>query len=114
MKIKPPVKPHRITDFLKPYVLKMHFTNKYVDAQVVHFPTATVACSACSQEKQLRPTMEKTGDVAAAASIGRILAERLLQKNIPAVCISLKGEQRYHGKVKAIVDSLRDGGVKLL
>ena len=92
----------------------MHFTNKFVNAQVVHTPTATVACSASSQEKLLRPSMESTRDVAAAAKIGKILGERLLLKGIPAISVFLKREQKYHGKVKAIIDSMRDAGVKLL
>lgn len=114
MVIPPPVRPKRITEFLKPYVLKMHFTNKFVHAQVVHSPTATVAVSASSQEKALRPTMTITRDVAAAAKIGKILGERLLMNDIPAVSVFLKREQKYHGKIKAIVDSLREAGVKLL
>ncbi|XP_027335083.1 uncharacterized protein LOC113849391 [Abrus precatorius] len=114
MVIPPPVRPSRITSFLKPYVLKMHFTNKYVSAQVIHTPTATVASSASSQEKALRSSLETRRDVAAAAKIGKILAERLLFKDIPAVTLHLKREQKYHGKVKAVVDSLREAGVKLL
>ncbi|KAK2458985.1 50S ribosomal protein L18 [Trifolium repens] len=114
MVIPPPVRPPRITNFLKPYVLKMHFTNKYVTAQVIHTPTATVASSASSQEKALRSSLETTRDVAAAAKIGKLLAERLSLKDIPAVSVHLKREQRYHGKVKAVIDSLRENGVKLL
>ncbi|KAB1210430.1 50S ribosomal protein L18 [Morella rubra] len=114
MVIPPLVRTPRITDYLKPYVLKMHFTNKYVSAQVVHAPTATVACAASSQEKALRSCMESTRDVAAAGKIGKILGERLLYKDIPAVAVHLKKEQRYHGKVKAFIDTLRDAGVKLL
>ena len=49
MVIPPPVRPARIIDYLKPYVLRMNFSNKYVGAQVVHAPTATVAASASSQ-----------------------------------------------------------------
>ncbi|XP_058772067.1 uncharacterized protein LOC131645886 [Vicia villosa] len=114
MVIPPPVRPPRIINFLKPYVLKMHFTNKYVTAQVIHTPTATVASSASSQEKALRSTLETTRDVAAAAKIGKLLAERLSLKDIPAVAVHFKREQRYHGKVKAVIDSLREAGVKLL
>ncbi|XP_058772084.1 uncharacterized protein LOC131645909 [Vicia villosa] len=114
MVIPPPIRPPRIINFLKPYVLKMHFTNKYVTAQVIHTPTATVASSASSQEKALRSTLETTRDVAAAAKIGKLLAERLSLKDIPAVAVHFKREQRYHGKVKAVIDSLREAGVKLL
>ena len=114
MVIPPPIKPDRVTKFLKPYVLKMHFTNKFVSAQVIHAPTATVASAASSQEKTLRPNIGSTRDVAAAAKIGKILGERLLQKEIPAVSVFFKREQRYHGKVKAVIDSLREVGVKLV
>ncbi|KAG6701363.1 hypothetical protein I3842_08G162200 [Carya illinoinensis] len=114
MVIPPPVRPPRIINYLKPYVLKMHFTNKYVSAQVMHVPTATVASAASSQEKTLRSSMDSTRDVAAAGKIGKILGERLLLNDIPAVAIHLKREQRYHGKVKAVIDSLREVGVKLL
>ncbi|EXC04305.1 50S ribosomal protein L18 [Morus notabilis] len=92
----------------------MHFTNKFVNVQVIHTPTATVTASASSQEKVLRECMETTRDVAAAAKIGKILAECLLINNIPAVTVHLKREQRYHGKVKAVIDSVREGGVKLI
>ncbi|KAF5740033.1 50S ribosomal protein L18 chloroplastic [Tripterygium wilfordii] len=114
MVIPPPVRLPAITKFLKPYVLRMHFTNNFVNAQVIHSPTATVASSASSQEKALRASMENTRDVAAAAKIGKILGERLLLKGIPAVTIFYKREQKYHGKVKAVIDSLREVGVKLL
>ena len=114
MVIPPPIKPPRIMKFLKPYVLKMHFTNKFVNAQVIHSPTATVASAASSQEKTLRSTMESTRDVAAAAMIGKILGERLLLQDIPAVTVFLKRDQKYHGKVKAVIDSLREVGIKLL
>ncbi|KAH9772484.1 hypothetical protein KPL71_013043 [Citrus sinensis] len=114
MVVPPPHRPLKLTNLLKPYVLKMHLTNKYVSAQVVHSPTATVASSASSQEKALRSTIGCTRDVAAASKIGKLLGERLLLMDIPAVSVFLKREQRYHGKVKAIIDSLREAGVKLL
>uniref|UniRef100_A0A3N7GDK6 Uncharacterized protein n=3 Tax=Populus trichocarpa TaxID=3694 RepID=A0A3N7GDK6_POPTR len=63
MVIPPPVRLPRVTQFLKPYVLKMHFANNYVSAQVFHSPSATVASSASSQEKGLRSTMENARDV---------------------------------------------------
>ncbi|CAH1450808.1 unnamed protein product [Lactuca virosa] len=118
MVIPPPVKAQRITNYLKPYLLKMHFSNKYVSAQVIHTPTATVASAASSQEKALREAWNKgqqsTRDVAAAAKIGKLLGERLLLKDIPAVSVVYKKQQRYHGKVRAVIDSLREAGVKLL
>uniref|UniRef100_A0A0D6QZ26 Uncharacterized protein n=1 Tax=Araucaria cunninghamii TaxID=56994 RepID=A0A0D6QZ26_ARACU len=114
MVIPPPPPPTRIIKYLKPYVLKMHFTNKFITAQVIHEPTATVACAACSQEKVLRSTMESTRDVSASNKIGKILGQRLLFKEIPAITISLKREQKYHGKVKALIEGVRESGIKFI
>ena len=114
MVVPPPDRAARIVGFLKPYLLRLHFSNKYVTAQVIHTPTATVACSASSQEKLLRPNLESTRDVSAAAKIGKLLGERLLLKGIPAVSVHMKREQKYHGKVTAVIDSVGEAGVKLL
>ncbi|XP_059282894.1 uncharacterized protein LOC132618161 [Lycium barbarum] len=118
MVIPPAVRPDRVTKYLKPYVLRMHFTNNYVNAQVVHTPTATVAASASTQEKGLRLAMveakENTRDVAAAAKIGKLLGERLQAKGVPAISVFFKREQRYHGKVKAVIDSVREAGIELV
>ncbi|KAG5549110.1 hypothetical protein RHGRI_014473 [Rhododendron griersonianum] len=83
-------------------------------AQVIHSPTATVASAASSQEKSLRSSMDSTRDVSAAEKIGKILGERLLFADIPAVSVLLKRDQKYHGKVKAVVDSLTKAGIKLV
>lgn len=47
--------------------------------------------------------MGVTRDVAAASKIGKLLGERLLMKDITSVAIHMKKEQRYHGKVKAVI-----------
>ncbi|GMP40148.1 hypothetical protein CsSME_00010708 [Camellia sinensis var. sinensis] len=87
MFISPPVKPEGITKFLKPYICTLQ----------------------TSQVWNLQGT-----DVTAAAKIGKILGERLLLKDIPAVAVFLKRDQKYHGKVKAVINSLREAGIKLV
>jgi ribosomal protein L18 len=104
----------RMTKYLKPYELKLHFSNKYVSSTVVHKPTCHTVAAATSQEKDLREQLPATGDVAAAARIAEILASRLKVKDIPAVTFGLKKGERYHGKIKAFVDSLRENGIQLI
>ncbi|KAL3700985.1 hypothetical protein R1sor_019007 [Riccia sorocarpa] len=74
----------------------MFFSNKYVSAQVVHAPTSTTVSAASTQEKLLRKEYPNTADIAAAAKIGQILAERLRLKDIPAVAFELGRGERYH------------------
>eukprot|EP00250_Pteridium_aquilinum_P035147 c8706_g1_i1 orf=247-606(+) len=102
---------NRTSNYLKLYVLKVFFSNKYITAQVYHTPTSTVAAGACSQEKELREKMETHSDCAAAAKIGEILASRLKAREIPAIHFYYTKEQRYHGKLKALIDGIRDNGI---
>lgn len=104
----------RMTKYLKPYELKLHFSNKYVRSMVVHKPTSHTVVAATSQEKELREELPVTGDVAAAAHIAGILAARMKIKDIPAVTYELKKGEKYHGKIKAFVDSLRENGIQLI
>ncbi|XP_047325263.1 50S ribosomal protein L18-like [Impatiens glandulifera] len=105
----------KMIQFLKPYVLKMHLTERFVNAQVIHLPSGTVASAASSEEKILRGNMGSTQDFAAAAKIGKILGERLLLKNILSVSVSsLRNDQKYQGKVKALIDSLKEAGILLV
>ncbi|CAN4120067.1 unnamed protein product [Withania somnifera] len=98
MVIPPPVRPDRMAKYLKPYVLRMHFTNKYVNAQVVHTPTATVAASASTQEKGLRLSMVSSWESGCR----------------PAISVFFEREQRCHGKVKAVIDSVGEAGIELV
>ncbi|XBI24385.1 hypothetical protein VPH35_049499 [Triticum aestivum] len=102
MVIPPPDRAARIVSFLKSYLLSMQSRTK------------TVTCSASSQEKLLRPNLESTHDVSAAAKIGKLLGVCLLLKGIHAVSIHMKREQKYHGKVNAVIDSVKEAGVKQL
>ncbi|KAI5064013.1 hypothetical protein GOP47_0020683 [Adiantum capillus-veneris] len=74
----------------------------------------TVAAAACSQEKDLMEKMESHSDCAAAAKIGQVLANRLKEKEIPAIHFSYTKDQRYHGKLKALVDGIREHGVSFV
>lgn len=105
---------NRTSNYLKLYVLKVFFSNKYITAQVYHTPTRTVAAGACSQEKELRQSMETHSDCAAATKIGEVLASRLKAKEIPAIHFYYTQEQRYHGKLKALLDSIREHGISFV
>eukprot|EP00252_Welwitschia_mirabilis_P000211 TRINITY_DN10196_c0_g1_i1.p1 TRINITY_DN10196_c0_g1~~TRINITY_DN10196_c0_g1_i1.p1 ORF type:complete len:107 (+),score=3.72 TRINITY_DN10196_c0_g1_i1:314-634(+) len=104
----------RVVDFVKPYVLKMHFSNRNITAQVVRALDGTVACAVCTRDRNIRDTLTSKSDVAAAAEVGKILGQRLLFQQIPAVSVDRKRGQRYHGKLKALIDAVGDKGVNLI
>lgn len=54
---------------------------------------------------------QSTGDTAAAAAVGKLLAERATSKGVKAVVFD-RGGFRYHGRVKALADAARQGGLE--
>jgi large subunit ribosomal protein L18 len=67
--------------------------------------------SASSLEKQMRESMKNGANIAAAKSVGKLLAERAAAKGVKDVVFD-RGGYLYHGRVKALADAAREGGLK--
>lgn len=66
-------------------------------------------CTASTLDKDLRE--KNGGNVDAAAEVGKRIAERAKEKGIQAVAFDRSGF-RYHGRVKALADAAREGGLE--
>jgi large subunit ribosomal protein L18 len=62
-------------------------------------------------EKAVKAELEKTDDVAAAAYVGKVIAERALEKGIKTVVFD-RGGFIYQGKVQALADAAREAGLE--
>jgi len=88
--------------------LAIYRSLNHIYAQVIDDLTGQTLVSAATTEKDLR---EKTGgNVDAARSIGRTIAERALAKGIEEVVFD-RGGYLYHGRVKALTDAAREAGL---
>jgi len=88
-------------------------SNNHMYAQVVD-DTANrvlVAVSTTSKDFKAQEPGVKTGNVDAAAKVGKLVAAKLLAKGIKEVCFDRAG-YKYHGRVKALADGCRQGGIK--
>ncbi len=94
------------------YRLCIHRTPRHIYAQVIAPDGGTVVCSASTVDKQLRETLKGTGNTAAAAAVGKRLAEKAREKGIEQVAFDRSGF-RYHGRVKALADSAREAGLRI-
>ena len=86
-------------------------SNKHIYAQLIDDRKGETLASASSMEKDLRTSLKTGADVAAAQSVGKKLAERATAKGISEVVFD-RGAYRYHGRVKALADAAREGGLK--
>ena len=99
---------------LKAIRLTVNRSNSHIYAQVIG-PDATVLASASTLEAEVRQQLAgesgKGGNAAAAALVGKRVAEKALQAGIAEVAFDRSGF-RYHGRVKAVAEAAREAGLK--
>ncbi|MGC2520802.1 MAG: 50S ribosomal protein L18 [Burkholderiales bacterium] len=91
--------------------LAVHRTNTHIYAQVYSADGAKVLASASTAEKEVRAKVASGGNKAAAAAVGKRIAEKAKGLGIQAVAFDRSG-YRYHGRVKALADAAREAGLK--
>ena len=91
--------------------LSVHRTNLHIYAQVIQPEGAKVLASASTLEKEVRVAVKNGGNKAAAAVVGKRIAEKAKGLGIAEVAFDRSGF-RYHGRVKALADAAREAGLK--
>lgn len=85
-------------------------TNKHIYAQIINDQLGTTIVSASTAEKSVLGDGSHGGNKAAAELIGKLIAERAISKGIKDVVFD-RGQYRYHGRIAALADSARSGGL---
>ncbi|MDA0811168.1 MAG: 50S ribosomal protein L18 [Verrucomicrobia bacterium] len=88
--------------------LAVHFSNQHIYAQVIDDEASRTIASASTLDKSIE---SKGSNVAAASRIGQVIAERAKGQSIETVVFD-RGGFLYEGKVKALADAAREGGLK--
>ena len=91
--------------------LSVFRSHAYIYAQIIDDDKGETLVAASSLEKALRTSLEGTGDKAAAAAVGKPVAERAKDKGVNEVVFD-RGGYIYHGRVKALADAAREAGLK--
>ena len=91
--------------------LVVHRTPRHTYAQVIAPNGSEVIAAASTVEKAIREQIGSTSNKAAAVAIGKLIAERAIEKGITNVAFDRSGFQ-YHGRVAALADSAREAGLK--
>ena len=91
--------------------LAVHFSGKNIYAQVIDDVSGKTLASAMTTEKALAGDKSTRANVATAAKIGQLVAERSKKANVTKVVFDRGGFQ-YHGKVKALADAAREAGLE--
>jgi large subunit ribosomal protein L18 len=84
-------------------------TPRHIYAQIIAPNGAQILAAASTVEKDLRGSA--TGNVDAAAAVGKLIAERAKAAGVEKVAFDRSGF-RYHGRVKALADAARENGLE--
>ena len=86
-------------------------SNNHMYAQIIDDSVGNTLVSASTLQKEVKAELEKTNDVDAAAYLGKVIAERALEKGIKEVVFD-RGGFIYQGKVKALAEAAREAGLE--
>lgn len=91
--------------------LSVHRTNKQIYVQVIDDEKGVTLAAASSLEADVKAQVKSGANVAAAAAIGKLIAERAVKAGVTTVVFD-RGAYLYHGRVKALADAAREGGLQ--
>mgnify|MGYP005925905243 FL=1 len=86
-------------------------SNNHMYAQIIDDTVGNTLVSASTLQKDVKANLEKTNNVDAAAYLGKVIAEKALEKGIKEVVFD-RGGFIYHGKVQALADAAREAGLE--
>jgi large subunit ribosomal protein L18 len=90
--------------------LSVFRSSKHIYAQVIDDAKGTTVAAASTIEKDLKGQIKTGADKAAAASVGKLLAERAIKAGVKTVVFD-RGGYMFHGRIKALADAAREGGL---
>ncbi len=91
--------------------LSIHRSSQHIYAQVIDDQDGKTVAAASTLEKDVKASLKTGADKAAAAAVGKLIAERALKAGVKQVVFD-RGGYLYHGRVKALGDAAREGGLQ--
>ena len=86
-------------------------SNNHMYAQIIDDTVGNTLVSASTLQKEVKAELEKTNNVDAAAYLGKVIAQRALEKGIKEVVFD-RGGFIYQGKIQALADAAREAGLE--
>jgi large subunit ribosomal protein L18 len=90
--------------------LSVFRSGRHIYAQVIDDAQGRTLAAASSLEKAMREDLRTGADKDAAVAVGKMVAERALAAGVTKVVFD-RGPYLYHGRVKALADAAREGGL---
>ena len=90
--------------------LSVHRSSKHIYAQIIDDAKGHTLAAASTLDKDLKGSLKTGADQAAAAAVGKLVAERAAKAGVTTVVFD-RGAFIYHGRVKALAEAAREAGL---
>lgn len=97
--------------YMRPFLLNVFFSKRFVHAKVMHRGTSKVVSVATTNSKDLRNTLPSLTDNNACRVIGTLIAERSKDADVYAVAYEAKKNERIEGRLAIILDTIQANGI---
>lgn len=91
--------------------LSVHRSSKNIYAQVIDDVQGVTLAAASTLDASLKSSLKTGADKSAAEAVGKLVAERAVAAGVKEVVFD-RGRFIYHGRVKALADAAREGGLE--
>ncbi|KAJ0975402.1 hypothetical protein J5N97_017367 [Dioscorea zingiberensis] len=97
--------------YMRPFLLNVFFSKRFVHAKVMHRGTSKVISVASTNSKELRNTLPSLIDNDACRTIGELIAERSKEADVFAMAYEPKKNERVEGKLGIVIDTIKANGI---
>ncbi|XP_039041073.1 50S ribosomal protein L18-like [Hibiscus syriacus] len=97
--------------YMRPFLLNVFFSKKFIHAKVMHRGTSKVISVATTNAKDLRNDLPSLTDHNACRVIGKLIAERSKEADVYAMSYEPRKGERIEGKLGIVLDTIRENGI---
>lgn len=97
--------------YMRPFLLNVYFSKRFVHAKVMHRGTSKVISVATTNAKDLRYTLPSLTDHNACRVIGKLIAERSKEADVFAMSYEPRKDERIEGKLGIVLDTIKENGI---
>ncbi|MBA0556312.1 hypothetical protein Golob_026424 [Gossypium lobatum] len=101
----------RTDTYMRPFLLNVFFSKKFIHAKVMHRGTSKVISVATTNAKDLRNNLASLTDHNACRIIGKLIAERSKEADVYAMSYEPRKGERIEGKLGIVLDTIKENGI---
>ncbi|KAJ6859078.1 hypothetical protein NC652_041393 [Populus alba x Populus x berolinensis] len=97
--------------YMRPFLLNVFFSRRFIQAKVMHRGTSKVVSVATTNAKDLRHSLPSLTDHNACRIVGKLIAERSKEADVYAMSYEPRKDERIEGKLGIVIDTIKENGI---